>query len=304
MYYNKNNDVERILKEDNRDKRSSGRGAMHNSGRRGGGVHGIKQGIRMPSDVLKANDKVAYKKYIANGEVKMSNLYTDIKEIPSLAEIRVKDFKVANNILTIAKSNNTMKVLMNHWGVASGTLYSIFNEYNVVYPRRVSKKKIIPVVHTVVEENFVEQSKLLEQAELLKNSEEEKVQANEIYEALVKKNKQVNDRYEVMLAEQTTIQIKLRTLIETKDTEFALYKEEQQDKIMKQEVAMSGDEEDFEMRYCKRDISGPEIQADVMKYISVLNKSKKYDVKLTVRELPELVTLVLPSSLERYGEDR
>jgi uncharacterized protein Usg len=137
MWVDRDNDIESILKEENREKRKASSGARHNSGRRGGGVHGIKQGIRMPSDVLKANHKEEYKKYIQGGMVKVSNIYDDITKLPSLIELENMDLEKSHSIVKVAKDLHKNLDLGKWWGVSSGGLYSkVFDKYGIDYPHK------------------------------------------------------------------------------------------------------------------------------------------------------------------------
>lgn len=138
--WDKDNNVEYILKQDNREKRSAN-GEYHNSGRRGGGLHGIKQGIRMPNDVLKYNDKKAYKKYIGSGEIKMSNIYEDINNIPPIKDVKAKDYEAAKSIITAAREFHTSKELIEYWKISSGGLYSVYDKFGVIYQHRNRGKK-------------------------------------------------------------------------------------------------------------------------------------------------------------------
>jgi hypothetical protein len=136
------NSIERMFNQDIQDKRRAARGAFHNSGRRGGGTKGVK-GVRTPADMLKYSDKKAYKEYTKASEVIMSNVYQDINNIPSIKEIDLKDFKAGQLIVREAKKHHTSKALMKHWKLSSGSMYKVFDRYEIEYPKR-GKKNTLP----------------------------------------------------------------------------------------------------------------------------------------------------------------
>lgn len=139
--WNSDNNCERILSEDNRDKRKASSGARHNSGRRGGGLSGIKGAIVMPSDWLKYNNKTEYKKYIGGSEIMVSNAYSDIVNVPSLEEIRKKDFEAAQSIITVIRKHHTVQSLKKHWSLSGYKLYKLLDEYKITYEKRIEPRQ-------------------------------------------------------------------------------------------------------------------------------------------------------------------
>lgn len=138
-YYDKDNDVERIFYSDVGEKKRAGRGAFHMKGK--GVKHGMR-GIVFPSDYLKPKEK-----RLLNGEIKMSNVYDDINNVPSLEAIYEYDFEKAKKIMTVVKEKHSNTALMKHWSVkSSGTLYGHFYKFEVVQRgSRTSKKKDIDI---------------------------------------------------------------------------------------------------------------------------------------------------------------
>lgn len=132
--YEKDNDVEFILKMDSVDKKKSGRGIFNRASRLGY----YRGGVKFPSDFLTNKEK---KKL--NGEVKVSSMYTNIKNLPSRKELKEMNIEKAMVIMMEAKENFTNKQLMEHFNVSSGTLYTLFDSYGVTYKKikKIDNKK-------------------------------------------------------------------------------------------------------------------------------------------------------------------
>lgn len=118
--YNPDNDVERILREDSRDKKKAGSGAYHNSGRRGGGTKGVSK-LMMPSDFMSKKEK---REYTKKGEIKMYNIYEDIKEIPSFEELKRMDREEAKEKMERIAKYHTRRVLTEKWKINDSSLRS------------------------------------------------------------------------------------------------------------------------------------------------------------------------------------
>lgn len=241
MWVDRNNDIEFILKEDSRDKRRAANGAFHNSGRRGGGTKGIK-GVKTTVDLLKANDKKAYKQYIQGGKIIMSSVYDDIKNIPPIEEIKKKDYEAAATVVKAAREKHTLKPLAKHWGVSTYAVYKLYDLYNVEYKRNIKKdadpkgSKGALIVHTdraMTEKNLhVQQAKILQQA-----------------------------------AEN---QIKIIDPAAAAGTPPA---------------APAPEKKGFQLSFYDPSIDGVEVQESITDYISILKQNKKYEIKLTIKEL-------------------
>jgi hypothetical protein len=172
-------EIERMLQDDIREKRKTGRGAFANSGRRGGGLHAIRQGIKMPSDILKANDKAAYKKYIGAGVVKISNTYDILENVPSLEDLNKMEFEKKIGIIKIAKELHTNNELRSRWNLSNGGLYNdVFYKFGLIEPpasfnnNRRHRNKSVPKKATEIKQEVVK----------VKDDREIKIIANELDE--------------------------------------------------------------------------------------------------------------------------
>jgi hypothetical protein len=122
--YDKENDIEYLLKEEIRDKKRTGTGVFSRASRRG-----YTGAVRTQVDYLKGKAK---KEYMGNGEITVSNMYDTISNIPSLSELRDMDKEVAKGIVTYARSKHKMKELTKHWGRSDHYLYStLFKELDI-----------------------------------------------------------------------------------------------------------------------------------------------------------------------------
>ena len=155
-------EIEIMLEIENREKRRTSSGARHNSGRRGGGTRGVTGAMRFPSDLLKSSDKKAYKEYTKPGGIIMSNVYDDINNVPSVAELKAKDFDASRSIVVAAKASHKIKDLISHWGVSSGGVYKVFDYYEIKYPKR--PKKISNAEKPALSKVLEDQAKVLEEA--------------------------------------------------------------------------------------------------------------------------------------------
>ena len=145
------NDIERMFYDEVRDKKRTARGSFHNSGRRGGGTKGVSS-VKTPSDVLKYSDKKAYKAYIQPGGIIMSNVYDNIDNIPKVSEIKEKDFSAGQAIVRAARSSHKMKDLSKHWSLSGYSLYKLFDDYKIEYPKHPRSKPVPQKKQTILEE--------------------------------------------------------------------------------------------------------------------------------------------------------
>lgn len=124
--YDEDNDVERMLREDSRDKKKVGRGVFNRASRRGY----LRGGLKTQVDFMTAKER---KKL--NGKVTVSNMYEKYKDLKNcdLQEILNHENNEVKNILTFIKANHTSKATAERFGVSSGKLYSLFNKYGVEY---------------------------------------------------------------------------------------------------------------------------------------------------------------------------
>lgn len=120
---------ERMFREDIQTKKRAGRGAMHNSGRRGGGTKGVKS-VKFAVDLMSAKDK---RQYIKAGEVMQTNYYDTLKNIPSFEQMQGMDYAKANLIAVKVRENFTNKEMITYWGINNGKLYDkIYYKFGVL----------------------------------------------------------------------------------------------------------------------------------------------------------------------------
>lgn len=125
--YDKNNDVERILNEDSRDKKRTGTGVFSRASRLGY----IRGGVRTQSDFLTTKEK---KKL--NGEVRTKNMYENYKTLENcnLNEILAKSENEIKYILALIKKSFTSTKVSKQFGISVGKLYYIYTKYGVYTP--------------------------------------------------------------------------------------------------------------------------------------------------------------------------
>lgn|GEM_PF-767899 len=137
--FNKDEDIERIFNQEVRDKKRTASGVYHRASRRG-----LVGTVRTQVDYLKGKAK---KLYMGNGDIKVSNMYDTLENIPSLDELKKMDFDAARNIIGKAKKGFRIKELVKHWGVSDYTLYNkVFTHYKIEYEKK--PKKILPKAKT------------------------------------------------------------------------------------------------------------------------------------------------------------
>lgn len=116
------NEIEKLLINDNVYKKRIGNNVKRRASRRGY----IKGGIRTQSDYLTKKEKLEL-----NGDVKVSNVYEDIKNIPTYNEFREKDYALRKSILENAKKFHKTKDIAKQMGISASTLYNILSDYNI-----------------------------------------------------------------------------------------------------------------------------------------------------------------------------
>lgn len=241
------NDCERIFYEEIRDKKKQTSGSWHNSGRKG--TRGIKGSLHMPNELLKYNDKQAYKKYIEGSVITVSNIYSDINNLPKITEIVEKDYEAAHSILTAAKGFHVNRKLLEYWGISCGSLYGFYKKFGVEkkdYSTRKSHKEV-ETAEPVKEEPVKEE-------EHIKTKEEKRLILSQ---ALLKQEAQVAARSEYVN------NMKVVNMVE--------------------EV----EEEDFNHKYNKKFINGAEMSKRILDIMTIIYQDKNYEVKFSIRELPE-----------------
>ena len=281
MWVDRDNDVEYLFMQEVRDKKRAAQGARHNSGRRGGGTKGVRS-VKTTADWLKANDKIAYKNYIKAGDIKMSNVYEDINNIPSTAELKLKDYDTAHTIATAAKRYHTSIKMAEHWNMSNGSVYGVYNKYGVEYPRKPRKTTINNEKNKLPQgtpwtpeqakdkkketnklayehRRILEQSKQLEEQEKLE--EQERIDEEMLSPQNWAKREAINEAInEADIKEAAAAAIRKPT-IDDEETD------------------------NFSIKWNKREAVGSDIQDRMVDYISILKSNKKYCVKLIITEI-------------------
>lgn len=124
MRYDRDNDVNRIFLEDSREKKRTAVGIHARASRLGF----IRGGIKTPSDFLTAKEKRAL-----NGEVKISNMYDEYKDIENvnitLDDLLTKSNAELKTIFTIIKENNSCTKVCKKLKLSNGKLYGLYEKY-------------------------------------------------------------------------------------------------------------------------------------------------------------------------------
>jgi len=186
--WNNDNNIEYLLRQEIQEKKRTASGAFHNSGKRGGGNRGVSS-VKSAVDMLKWNNKKAYKEYIKSGEIQLSNIYDEITKVPSVTELEAKEFKIAQSIVRTVKGKHTIKKLCQHWEVSAYTLYKIFRTYKVEYKHK-DKEGKVKLQTAVHDENsnitlFEEQSSLLKESKELQEAYQKKLDESVSHLAII-----------------------------------------------------------------------------------------------------------------------
>ena len=158
-------DVERLFREDIRDKRKAGSGSFH---KRGKGVkHGISGALKTPYHYMTTKEK---KKL--NGEVKVSFMYETV--IP-MREFKLKDEETQRAMLIRWRELFENKHIIKEMGIGNNTLYGLIEELNLPKkPRggtragagkRIAKQKALKAV-SISPEKEVEEIEKVEKKEI------------------------------------------------------------------------------------------------------------------------------------------
>ena len=117
--------IEKIFREDLIEKKRIALGASH----RASSKRGFKGPIKFQVDLLKGNKR---KEYIKGSEIKMSNLYDKLENVPSLEEIEKMGEEKARNILITLRTKHKTSDLAKHWGVKAWVItQKLVKKYNL-----------------------------------------------------------------------------------------------------------------------------------------------------------------------------
>ena len=114
--------IEKIFIMDSRDKKRTGASVTKRARRRGY----CRGGIKFPSDYLSRKEKK-----LLNGEVKVSHVLDNIKNVPSLEAINKMSNEEAKRILEVIKSKHSQEDIAKHFGVKKPTLYYYYRKFDV-----------------------------------------------------------------------------------------------------------------------------------------------------------------------------
>lgn len=121
----KSYEIERLFNKEIVDKKRVGRGIYNRASRRG-----YTGAVRTQVDYLKGKEK---KLYMNNGEVKVSNMYKDINNVPQAKEIMEMEYDKANKLLTEIKKLHTGSALKTYWGFSnSSSVYHLYYKFGVM----------------------------------------------------------------------------------------------------------------------------------------------------------------------------
>jgi hypothetical protein len=174
-------EIERMFKEDIRDKKKTGTGAFHMRGK--GVKHGFSGALRTPSYYMKPKER---KKL--DGEVKVFNMFTTILEWP---EFSSKDKEVQKELLTKWREVYTNDQIMEQLQVGrkskfnSQSFADLVNDLGVPRKYRVGKKSDKPQAKKVDKPKQKEIAAISPQIEQPKEKEAEKEIQTEVVKAML-----------------------------------------------------------------------------------------------------------------------
>lgn len=132
----KSYEIEKMFNNETKEKKRTGTGVYHRASRRG-----YTGAVRTQVDFLKGKEK---KKYMGNGEIKVSNMYSNLDNLPSKRELLHMDIDKLKIILEEVKKNYSSTQICKKLGYkSSGSLYHLYNKAGVEYEKRdpnISKK--------------------------------------------------------------------------------------------------------------------------------------------------------------------
>lgn len=127
-------DIEKLFKQEIRDKKVVGYSASKRASRK----KGFKGGVKFPYDLLTPSEK----RKLTKGEKPVSaekDYYKDIKNIPDFETItQLMEKEHARNILIITRELHQNKDLIRHWGIRNQDYYKLVSVFNL--PKKVDIK--------------------------------------------------------------------------------------------------------------------------------------------------------------------
>lgn len=125
--------IEKMLRIDSLQKKRIGRGVYSRASRLGY----IKGGVKTQYDYLTAKER---KKL--NGEVRISYMYENESQIPSIEEIKKMNFEKGQQTLKLLRSRFSNTVLRKKWEISNGGFYKLLDEFEIeMKPRSGGRRK-------------------------------------------------------------------------------------------------------------------------------------------------------------------
>lgn len=118
-------DIEKIFKNEVREKKTTGYGASKRASRK----KGFKGTMKMPFDLLSNKEK---RELLKGGEIVEYNMYEKLENLPSKDKILNMPPEMAYQILTVAKSKFSSKEISKKLGYSSNSgVFSLFKKFKV-----------------------------------------------------------------------------------------------------------------------------------------------------------------------------
>lgn len=134
--------ITKMFYDDVKEKKRTGYGIYKRASRRG-----YVGTVRTDVDYLKGKEK---KDYMQGSEVKVSNLYENIENVPSPDQLKLMDYEQAKSILEQAKKHHKAGELEKHWGKSQGYWAYMRKKYDITttrsrtYNTKKKKKQEVP----------------------------------------------------------------------------------------------------------------------------------------------------------------
>lgn len=272
--------IEKLFYQEVREKKRIGYGAYHNSGRRGGGNKGVR--TKTTVDYLRGK---ARKEYTKGGEVTVSNVYDDIKNVPSVEELKKMDFGKAQHIVGVCKTNFTNAILMEHWGIkTSSSLYSkVFYKYKIVERKTAQERNAIrrgEDPEKFKQENL-DKEVIKSYKSRVKELEEELKTRNEQFNQLKSEN---NDTRMLLDAVQGEVTVLKADAIEVERIEIAHEEMKEEFEELKNKYnSLKNVDYGMELNF-KGSYRGHQITERIMKYLETIIDESNYIIDFNIKE--------------------
>lgn len=277
-------DIEKIFHMEEREKRRGGLGTFSNSGRRGGGTQGIRGSLNMPNQWLKGQNKEEYKKYISGSVVKVSNVFEELANIPTVKELELKDFNSAQSIVKAAREYHTTKELSKHWATSGYGLYKIFDKFGVEYNKRGPRVK--KNVTKKTNNDYLNAPAYVPTKKEIATEKEKEVKSenakNEFLDkqaTILENSKHLQEQNMVQYSNSTPLYATTNYPTTTYQTHSIAY--------VQTKLAPETDEEEIQYRIVKNSMTGTEVKSRITNHMNSVIEGKKYKIKFILTELPD-----------------